>query len=84
MMEAMGLVIREGPNAFNLVHAPPPQNMGEEEDNADIHDMMRRMDDLELQVGVIDANVGELTSLAHGMRQDINMISHNLLAYFQA
>ena len=40
------------------------------------------MDDLELQVGVIDANIGELTSLAHGMSQDITMINHNLLAYF--
>ena len=67
-----------------FVNAPPPPNMGEEEDQADIHDVIQRMNDLELQVGVIDANVGELTSLAHGMRQDIAMINHNLLAYFQA
>ena len=49
------------------------------------------MDDLELQVGLIDLNVGELTSLAHGMNtnitnmcQDINMINHNLMAYLNS
>ena len=40
------------------------------------------MDDLELQAGVIDANVGELTSLVQGMCQDMNMINHNLMAFF--
>ena len=28
MMEAMGMVTREGPNVFNFVHPPPPQAMG--------------------------------------------------------
>ena len=89
MMEAIGMVTKEGPRHYNLVNAPPPQQMDEEEERADIYDVIRRMDDLELQVGVIDSNVGELTSLAHSMntniaimRQDINMINHNLMAYF--
>ena len=84
MMETMGLVKRVGTNVFKLVHAPPPPNVDEEEEEADIQDMMRRMDDLELQVRVINSNVGELTSLEHGIHQDITMINHNLLAYFQA
>ena len=82
MMQAIGLVTKEGPNAFHLIYTPPLPNVDEEEDNVDTHDVMRRIDNLELQVGVIDANVGELTSLAHGMHQDITMINRNLLAYF--
>ena len=38
--------------------------MEEEKEGKDINDVLRRIDDLELQVRVIDANVGELTFLA--------------------
>ena len=64
--------------------------MDEEEDSEDIQDVMQRLDDLELQVGVIDLDFSELTSMAHGMNtkivdihQDIKRINHKLLAYFQ-
>ena len=53
--------------------------------------MMSRLDTLELQVGVIDSNVGELNSMAHQMtsslhdvRHDVAMINQNLMAYFQS
>ena len=51
---------------------------------------MSRLDTLELQVSVIDSNVGELTSTAHEMnsslhdvRHDVTMLNQNLMAYFQ-
>ena len=51
--------------------------------------MMNHIDTLELQVGVIDSNVGELTSMAHEMnsslynvRHDVRMLNQNLMAYF--
>ena len=55
----------------------------------DLNDVVERLDNLVLQVGVIDSNVGELTSLATrmddtmiGMNHRLNMINHNLIAYF--
>ena len=57
-------------------------NKFEEEEESELQQVMNRMDSLELQVGVIDSNVGELTSMAQEMRHDINMLNHNLLAYF--
>ena len=52
---------------------------------------MYRLDTLELQVGVIDSNVGELTSMAHemnaslyGIQHNVNMLNQNLMAYFQS
>ena len=57
----------------------------------DLNDVVERLDNLELQIGVIDYNVGELTSLATrmddtmiGMNHRLNMINHNLMAYFNA
>ena len=57
----------------------------------DLNDVVERLDNLELQVGVIDCNVGELTSLATrmddtmiGMNHMLNMINYNLMAYFNA
>ena len=56
-----------------------------------MNNVVERLDNLELQVGVIDCNVGELTSLATrmddtmiGMNHRLNMINHNLMAYFNA
>ena len=52
---------------------------------------MNRMDNLELQVSVIDSNVGELTSMAykmnsslHDVRHDDAMINQNLIGYIQS
>ena len=52
---------------------------------------MSRLNTLELQVGVIDSNVGELNSMAHEMtsslqnvRHDVVMMNQNLMAYFQS
>ena len=50
----MGIVTRDRPNMFNLIHPPTPQAMKEEEESEDINDVLTRMDDLKLQVGVID------------------------------
>ena len=44
---------------------------------------MNGLDSLELQVGVIDSNIGELTTIAHEIRHDITMLNQNLMAYFQ-
>ena len=53
--------------------------------------MVQQLDDLELQVGVIDSNVSELTSLAIrmnntiiGMNHRLSMINHNLMDFFNA
>ena len=54
----------------------------EEEEESELQQVMNRMDSLELQVGVIDLNVGELNSMAQEMRHDITMLNQNLLAYF--
>ena len=55
----------------------------------DLNDVIERLENLEHQVRVIDSNVGELTSLASqmddimiGMNHRLNMINHNLMAYF--
>ena len=57
----------------------------------DLNDIVERLDNLELQVRVIDCNVGELTSLATrmddtmiGMNHRLNMINHNLMTNFNA
>ena len=57
----------------------------------DLNIVIERLDNLKLQVGVIDSNVGELTSLATrmddtmiGMNHRLNMINHNLMAYLNA
>ena len=56
-----------------------------------LDDIIERLDILKLQVGVIDSNVGKLTSLATrmddimiGMNHRLNMINHNLTAYFNS
>ena len=36
---------------------------------------MNQLDSLELQVGVIDSNVGELTTIAHEIRHDITLLN---------
>ena len=50
---------------------------------------MERLDSLELQVGVIDSNIGELNSevkriglTSRQMNPTLSMINHNLNAYF--
>ena len=69
---------------------PTPQQQEKEEDQkVNLKDVMERLDNLKLQVGVIDSNVGELTSLATRMddtmirmNHKVNMINHNLMAFF--
>ena len=95
MMETMGLIRKDlrGRKILILPNDPPPApQQGEKEDQeVDLNDVVERLDNLELQVGVIDCNVGELTSLATrmddtmiGMNHRLNMINHNLMAYFNA
>ena len=62
--------------------APQQEREDEEEEEGDLQQVMHRLDNLELQVGVIDSNVGELTSMAQNMNNNINLINHNLIAYF--
>ena len=84
MMEAMGLIEMELGGIPHLIGNPQQQQpMQEEEDESELQQVMQRMDSLELQVGVIDSNVGELTSMAQEMRHDLTMMNQNLLAYFQ-
>ena len=85
MMEAMGLIEMGVGGVPHLIGDPhqPQQPMQEEEEESELQQVMNRMDSLELQVGVIDSNVGELTSMAQEMRHDITMMNQNLLAYFQ-
>ena len=84
MMEAMGLIEMGVGGVPHLIGDPhqPQQPMQEEEEESELQQVMNRMDSLELQVGVIDSNVGELTSMAQEMRHDITMMNQNLLAYF--
>ena len=95
MTEAMGLIRKDLRGRTILIQPndqPPAPPQGEEEDQEfDLNDVVERLDNLELQVGVIDCNVGELTSLATrmddtmiGMNHRLNMINHNLMAYFNA
>ena len=93
MMEAMGLVrVDNIGRAFLIQLVPPeaPQEEEEEEDqDATLNDVMERLDSLELQVGVIDSNVGYLNYkvermgfTSKQMNQTLSMINHNLNAYF--
>ena len=86
MMEAMG-IIEMGRNRVPILIGDQPQQQAmqdEEEEEGDMNQVMQCLDNLELQVGVIDSNVGELTSMGQNMNTNINMINHNLIAYFQA
>ena len=56
-----------------------------------MNDFMERLENLELQVRVIDSNVGELTLKVERMgitplqmNHTLNMINHNLLTYFNS
>ena len=56
-----------------------------------MNEVMERLDTLELQIGVIDANVGELNNEIAGigrtsrrMNNTLNLINHNLNAYFSS
>ena len=44
---------------------------------SELQQVMEHLDTLELQVGVIDSNVD-------GIRQEVIMLNHNLMAYFQS
>ena len=51
---------------------------------------MSRFDTLELQVGLINSNVGEITSMEyemnsslHDVRHEVTMLNQNLMVYFQ-
>ena len=69
-----------------LISDQPQQQVmqDEKEEEGDMYQVMQRLYNLELQIGVINSNVGELTSMAQNMNTNINMINHNLMAYFQA
>ena len=94
MMKAMGLVrINHNRRAFLI--QPKPQVEEEEEDeeegDASLNKVMERLDTLELQIGVINANVGELNNEITGigrtsrhMNHTLNLINHNLNAYFSS
>ena len=65
--------------------------MEEEEEDVLINDVMERLDNLELQVGVIDSNMGELNfevrrmgCTSRQMNRTLNMINHNLSTYFSS
>ena len=49
----------------------------EEEEAVDLQQVMDRLDNLELQVGVIDSNVDE-------MRHEVRSMNQNLLAFFHS
>ena len=93
MMEAMGLV-RIDHNGRAFLIQPEPQveeEEAEEEGDASLNEVMERLDTLELQIGVIDANVGELNNEIAGigrtsrhMNHTLNLINHNLNAYFSS
>ena len=51
--------------------------MEEEEEEVNLQQVMDRMENLELQVGVIDSNVDEI-------RQEVQTMNHNLLAFFHS
>ena len=92
MMEAIGLVrIDHTRRAFLIQPTPPKAQVEEEEEDISINDVVERLDNLELQVGVIDSNVGELNSevrrmgrTSRKMNCTLNMINHNLSAYFSS
>ena len=93
MMEAMGLIRKDLRGRTILIQPndplPAPQQGEKEDQEVDLNDVVERLDNLKLQVGVIDSNIDELTSLATrmddtmiGMNHRLNMINHNLMAYF--
>ena len=83
MIEAMGMVEIGRYGVPNLIGGPQQPRMEEEEEETELEQVMNRLGSLELQVGVIDSNVGELTTIAHEIRHDVTMLNQNLMAYFQ-
>ena len=51
----------------------------DEEEQSDLQQVMQCLDTLELQVGMIDSNMGELTTMAQHMNANVNLINHNLM-----
>ena len=84
MMEAIGLIRKDFKGRAILIHPnePPPTPQEEEEEEegqeTELKDVVQRLDDLELQVGVIDSNNGELTSLATRIDNTIIGMNHRL------
>ena len=90
MMEAMGMV-EIGINGVLWLNGDQQVRQEEDKEESELQQVMGCLDTLEVQVGVIDSNVGELTSMAHEMnsslydiRHDIIMLNQNLMAYFQS
>ena len=91
MMEAMGLVrIDHNGRAF-LIKPAPQVEEEEQEGDASLNEVMERLDTLELQIRVTDANVGELNNEIPGigrtsrhMNRILNLINHNLNAYLSS
>ena len=79
MMEVMGmLTIRLGGIPTLISDQVPQQAMEEEEEEeVNLQQVMDRIDNLELQVGVIDSNVDEI-------RHEVQTMNHNLLAFFHS
>ena len=89
MIEAMGMVKIGCMGVPILIGAQQQVRKEEEEEESELEQMMSRMDTLELQVDVINSNVGELTSMAHEMnlslhdvRHEVIILNQNLMAYF--
>lgn len=62
MMEAIGLVRIDHTGRAFFIQPAPPEAQEKEEEDVSINDVMERLDNLELQVEVIDLNMGELNS----------------------
>ena len=79
MMEAMGMLVigRMGEPTLIGEQAPQQGREDKEEEESDLQQVMDHLDTLEVQVGVIDSNV-------EGIRHEVTMLNHNLMAYFQS
>ena len=74
----MGMLVigRMGEPTLIGEQAPQQGREDEEEEESDLQQVMDRLDNLELQVGVIDSNVDE-------MRHEVRTMNQNLLAFFR-
>ena len=69
----------------------PKEEEEEKPQAVDLNDVIQRLDNLKLQVRVIDSNVRELSEEAQKMsdtmiqiNHTMNIISHNLIAFFNS
>ena len=92
MMEAIGLITTDFRGIPHLIRpTEPPQEEENQDQNVNLDEVVQRLDDLQLQVGVIDSNVDDLATYARrlddsmiGMNRRMDVINHNLMAFFEA